>query len=330
MSDNGEHMPAEWEPHQACLIIYPHNISNFRANCEPAGREYRAVARAIAQFEDVLLFCNSQEIADKVRQQLDEEGGSSRITLHVVPSDDSWARDTGPTFLLDSNKQLVGVDWDFNAYGGPEFGCYWPCDKDKALCANMCEAVAVQYGLSVGHLQVPLILEGGSIHTDGEGTVLTTEECLLNPNRNPQLSKKRIEELVLFVLGCTKMIWLPHGVAADEDTNGHVDNWACFARPGEVILCWCDDEADENYWRCRESMEVLENEVDAKGRKLKVYKLPPPPPMVSFENWLCSLSLAHAQFRCGPFHASSFSFSYNLRLTVLHTGRCGNPRFGVH
>jgi len=114
---------------------------------------------------------------------------------------------------------------------------------------------------------------------------MATEECLLNPNRNPQLSKKQIEEHVLKALGCNKMIWLPHGIAADEDTNGHVDNWACFARPGEVILSWCDDATDENYKRCRESMAVLEKEVDAKGRKLKVHKLPPPPPMVSPERF---------------------------------------------
>lgn len=281
MPNNGRRMPAEWEPHRATLMTYPHNLSVFRAKCEPAGRQYRAVARAIAQFEDVLLFCNTQELAHQVKKLLDEEGGSSRITLHVVPSDDSWARDPGPMFCLDSNKCLVGVDWDFNAYGGPELGCYWPCDKDKALCVNMCKAVGEQYGVSVDHVKVPLVLEGGSIHTDGEGTVLTTEECLLNPNRNPQLSKKQIEEHVLKSIGCTKMIWLPHGVAADEDTNGHVDNWACFARPGEVILSWCDDEADDNYGRCRESMEVLEKEVDAKGRKFKVHKLPPPPRMVS-------------------------------------------------
>jgi agmatine deiminase len=262
-------------------MTYPHNRQVWRSNCEPAGDQYRAVARAIAQFEDVLLFCNTQELADKVRKVLDKEGGAERIYCHVAPSDDSWARDPGPTFVLDSFKRLVGIDWDFNAYGGEKEGCYWPCDKDKALCTKMCEAVAAQYGIYVGRHKVPLVLEGGSIHTDGEGTVLTTEECLLNPNRNPQLTKKEIEDHVLKALGCTKMIWLPHGVANDEDTNGHVDNWCMFARPGEVILSWCDDDSDENYKRCRESMAVLEKETDAKGRKLKVHKLPPPPPMVS-------------------------------------------------
>lgn len=257
---------------------------------------------------------------------MDEEGGSSRITLHVVPSDDSWARDPGPTFCLDSNKRLVGVDWDFNVYGGLESGCYWPCDKDKALCVKMCKAVEEQYGLTVNHVKVPLVLEGGSIHTDGEGTVLTTEECLLHPNRNPQLSKKQIEEHVLKAIGCTKMIWLPRGIAADEDTNGHVDNWACFARPGEVILSWCDDEADDNYWRCRESMEVLEKELDAKGRKFKVHKLPPPPPMVS--SIACCLSSA-GPCRCHFTCPLLPQFPHRLRSTVLHTEGCGNPCRGI-
>ena len=177
--------------------------------------------------------------------------------------------------------RLIGLDWDFNAYGGEKEGCYWPCDKDKALCGNMCKAVAKQYGIKVETRKVPMILEGGSIHTDGEGTVMATMECLLNKNRNPSMTKEEIEAMVTKSLGCTKMIWLPHGVANDEDTNGHVDNWCMFARPGEVILSWCDDPTDENYTRCRESMEVLEKETDAKGRKFKVIKLPPPPPMVS-------------------------------------------------
>jgi agmatine/peptidylarginine deiminase len=145
----------------------------------------------------------------------------------------------------------------------------------------MCKAVEKQYGIKVETRKVPMILEGGSIHTDGEGTVMATMECLLNKNRNPSMTKQEIEAMVTKSLGCTKMIWLPHGVANDEDTNGHVDNWCMFARPGEVILSWCDDPTDENYTRCRESMEVLEKETDAKGRKLKVIKLPPPPPMVS-------------------------------------------------
>jgi agmatine deiminase len=285
MTTEGERRwPAEWESHKATIITYPHNRTTFRSNCEPAAKQYRAVARAIAQFEDVLLFCNTKELADRARKELDSEGGAQRIHILIAPSDDSWCRDSGPTFIIESSssggKRLVGLDWNFNAYGGPKEACYWPCNKDQALKKHICDAAA-HLGLSVQCLKVPLVLEGGSIHTDGEGTVLTTEECLLNPNRNPDMTKQEIQNTILEALGCSKMIWLPRGIAADNDTNGHVDNFAMFARPGEVILSWCDDPSDENYDRCHEAMKVLEREVDAKGRKLTVHKLPCPPPMVS-------------------------------------------------
>ena len=121
----------------------------------------------------------------------------------------------------------------------------------------------------------------GSFHTDGEGTILTTEECLLNKNRNKNMSKEEIERKILNYLGATKVIWLPFGLAFDEDTNGHVDNIACFARPGEVILSWTDDENDINRQRFEEAERVLIQEVDAKGRNLKINKLHIPSTMVS-------------------------------------------------
>lgn len=125
---------------------------------------------------------------------------------------------------------------------------------------------------------------GGSIHTDGEGTLLVTEECLLNANRNPHLSRWRIEELLKRSLGVIKIVWLPHGLDADEDTNGHVDNFCCFLKPGHVILAWTDDEMNdlENFSRCREAESLLVSSMDAKGRTLQVHKLQLPPPLVCF------------------------------------------------
>jgi len=278
-------MPAEWEKHQACLILYPHNPSTFREDCIPAQEQVLSVAQAIATNgnEDVILFCKNQEIADLLREKLKRNDASkSRILVAVCPSDDTWARDTGPTFVVSNDGSLTGVDWNFNAYGGKKEGCYWPCDLDKQVASAMCEFLSTHYQEPITTRKVPLILEGGSIHTDGQGTVLTTEECLLNSNRNPNMSKDEIESTILSALGCTKMIWLPLGLAADEDTNGHVDNLACFSQPGHVVLSWTDDEGvdPENYSRCRQAMQVLESQVDAQGRSLTIHKLHLPPPMV--------------------------------------------------
>eukprot|EP00978_Attheya_sp_CCMP212_P005914 scaffold13199_cov62-Attheya_sp.AAC.6 len=288
--------PAEWAHHFACIVIYPHNASVFRSStpsiaskCDLARAEVRNVARAIGRCgEHVLLFCDSEEEAntlkkvlrlEHVRSDVDPEA-VGQISVHVCESDDSWARDTGPTFVF-SDTSLIGLDWKFNAYGGPDDGCYWPCNKDQKVSSTMCHVVRNETSQTVRHRPVDIILEGGSIHTDGEGTVLATEECLLNPNRNPSLTKPEIEEKVLSALGCQKLIWLPRGLAADEDTNGHIDNMTCFTAPGEIVLSWCDDEeADkDNYDRCREAMAVLELATDAKGRSIQVHKLMVPPPM---------------------------------------------------
>lgn len=291
-------MPAEWHPHEACLITYPHNAGVFRSDkskCDLARAEVRNVARAICYQgkENVYLFCNTQEEVEELQSLLDKESAdqvlgskdSANIFVLLCPSDDSWCRDTGPTFAFsEESNQVVGLDWDFNAYGGPEEGCYWPCDLDQKVAKTMIDALCSRYAPTVDiiHEKVDdLVLEGGSFHTDGEGTILTTEECLLNPNRNPHLSKGQIEIILKEKLGASKVIWLPNGIAFDDDTNGHVDNIATFARPGEVVLSWTDDVDDVNYERFKAAEDVLLNEFDAKGRNIKVHKLHVPNPMVS-------------------------------------------------
>ncbi|KAL7558216.1 hypothetical protein ACA910_016097 [Epithemia clementina (nom. ined.)] len=289
-------MPAEWSKHDACLILYPHSPFTFRL--DKARREVEQLARSMSTVgnERVILYCNNEMDRDELRAQLlsqmpgssemdsDNKNLFSNIQLEICPSNDTLARDTAPTFVYreeaasgsSSKAELIGLDWQFNAYGGPEEGVYWPCDLDCQIASVMCRQ------LSVLCRSVPIVLEGGSIHTDGEGTILTTEECLLNPNRNPTLSKADIEKLVLAELGASKMIWLPDGVAFDSDTNGHIDNWACFVRPGHVVLAWTDNEKNDsmNYERCRRALQILENCTDAQGRNLTVHKLYLPSPVV--------------------------------------------------
>lgn len=340
-------MPAEWEKHRACLILYPHNTGVFRngpnpndqaapsssssssssaakgdiaqssstgETCAPARYEVRNVARSICRHgkEDVFLLCNTDDDAEELRAVLRKEGGGvekpqqNQIIVQVCESDDSWCRDTGPTFVRretigfssesqgeTSVRELVGLDWKFNAYGGPEEGCYWPCTKDQQVAGNVCDLLSKYYHVNddkrtttiantstqITTEKIDIILEGGSFHTDGEGTILTTEECLLNPNRNPNLTKDQIESILFTHLGASKIIWLPCGLANDDDTNGHVDNIATFAKPGEVVLSWTDDVNDANYERCKAAEEVLLQEFDAEGRNFVIHKLFLPKPM---------------------------------------------------
>eukprot|EP00980_Cylindrotheca_fusiformis_P011825 scaffold2816_cov121-Cylindrotheca_fusiformis.AAC.41 len=277
-------MPGEWEPHQACLILYPHNPQTFRL--KKAQKEVLRVARAIAHQggETVFMLCKDHEQSKQLKEELQDDD----IRIFVCPSDDTWVRDTGPTLCWNEQRnELIGLDWDFNAYGGPIEGCYWPCDKDKEIAANVCKNI-----LNVSSYKVPMVLEGGSIHTDGEGTLLVTEECLLNRNRNPHLSKHSIEHLLKQSLGVSKIVWLPHGLDADEDTNGHVDNFCCFSKPGNVILAWTDDEKNdlENFMRCREAESLLKSITDAKGRSFQIHKLNLPPSMTYTEEEARSLA----------------------------------------
>lgn len=191
----------------------------------------------------------------------------AHVTLVEMNSDDCWARDTGPTIVTNAAGECRGVDWGFNAWGGHKGGLYYPWNQDEEVAAQM----LAQHGMA--RYDAPLILEGGSIHVDGEGTCLTTAECLLNENRNPHLTKEQIEAHLRDSVGVTSFIWLDEGVYMDE-TDGHIDNMCCFVRPGEVALHWTDDQNNPQYARSVAALKVLEAAVDAKGRKLKVWKLP--------------------------------------------------------
>ena len=160
-----------------------------------------------------------------------------------------------------------GTHWTFNSWGGLNGGCYDYWEDDLLVAGKICDIERCK------RYKYQMILEGGSISFDGEGTLLTTEECLLNPNRNPNMTKAEIEAELKRGLGVEKVIWLPKGLFGDVDTNGHVDNFCVFARPGEVLLSWTDDEKDPQYPISQEAFKLLEEATDAKGRHLKIHKL---------------------------------------------------------
>lgn len=259
-------MPGEFEPHSGCWMAWPERPDNWRLGAKPAQEAFAAVAEAIAASEPVTMAVSDAQF-ENCRAML-----PPRVRVVEVSTDDAWMRDTGPTFLVDGKGGLRGVDWHFNAWGGTEGGLYFPWDRDDRVAAKVLEVEGAD------RYRAPIVLEGGAIHVDGEGTVLTTEECLLNPNRNPELSREQIERGLLEHVGAEKVIWLGAGAFEDE-TDGHVDNLACFARPGTVLLSWTDDGDDPQHGISRDARERLEAATDAHGRPLEVVTLPSPGPL---------------------------------------------------
>ena len=258
---DGYRMPAEFEPQDGVWMLWPERNDNWRSGAKPAQETFCQVARAIARFEKVTM-CVSAGQYQNARARLPEE-----IRVVEVSSNDAWVRDCGPTFLVNGQGGLRAVDWTFNAWGGLYDGLYFPWDKDDQVAQKICEMVDVDSYRTEG-----FVLEGGSIHVDGEGTVLTTEMCLLSPGRNPDLSKAEIEEKLCQYLGCEKVLWLRDGIDPDE-TNGHIDDVACFVAPGEVACIWTEDKDNPFYQAAQDAYRTLSQATDAKGRRLKVHKL---------------------------------------------------------
>jgi len=269
-ANDGFRMPAEWEPHAGTWMLWPERPDNWRERAAPAQRAYAAVAAAIARSEPVTMGVSAAQF-ERARALL-----PSGVRVVEISSNDAWMRDVGPTFVVDRRRRVRGIDWVFNAWGGKDGGVYADWSLDDQVAAKVLEIE------SQPRYRAPFVLEGGSIHVDGQGTLLVTEECLLNPNRNPALRRGQIESLLERHLGVREIVWLGRGVFNDE-TDGHVDNLCCFVRPGEVVLTWCDDPEDPQYDISRATYEVLVKAKDARGRRLKIHKLPQPGPLYMSE-----------------------------------------------
>lgn len=263
---DGYRMPAEWEPHCGCWMVWPERTDNWRLGAKPAQAAFVAVAEAIASGEPVTMAVSAAQFAN-ARHQLPDS-----VRVVEISTNDSWMRDIGPTFVVDGDGGVRGVDWIFNAWGGLVDGLYFPWDLDDATAHKVLQVERL------GRYRAPLVLEGGAIDVDGQGTVLVTAETMLSPGRNPDLSRERITELLCEYLGASTVIFLPWGVYNDE-TNGHVDNFCRFVEPGKVMLTWTDDESDPQWERSRAALEVLERERDAQGRALEVVRIHQPGPI---------------------------------------------------
>ena len=312
---DGFYMPAEYSRHDGTIMIYPVRPGSWRKDRAGALYSFANVFIEILKRENLYLIADKAHwkeardfmdeiitdyvqgtgrlVAPMTKEEEDRiiaEGESlfanedtlytvsdvleNRCLIPPIDSDDAWARDVGPTFVVRDNAgskaEIRGINWSFNAWGGEVDGLYASWDKDDKVASSFCDLIELPF-----YDAQPFVLEGGSIHCDGEGTAMVTESCLLSEGRNPAMSREEIEGKLREYLNVEKVLWLPRGIYNDE-TNEHVDNVCAFVAPGEVVLAWTDDENDPQYELSRADLEYLEKETDAKGRSIVVHKLPIP------------------------------------------------------
>ena len=258
---DGFYMPAEFEPHSGTIMIFPERPGSWPYGAEPALPSFLEIWKQISESEKLFLITSQ-----KTRQKAEILCKNLKnIEILEIAQDDAWARDTAPTFVRNPESgEVRGIDWQFNAWGGTFDGLYADWKDDNALASAFCRKT----GLNCYNAQ-HFVLEGGSVHSNGQGILMTTEACLLSQGRNPELSKKQITEILCEYLNAEHVIWLPHGIYQDE-TNEHVDNICAFIRPDEVVLAWTDNKNDPQYAFSASCLEILEHE------KLTVHKLPVP------------------------------------------------------
>jgi agmatine deiminase len=262
----GYHMPAEWEKHSAVWLAWPHDPLTFPSRVESAENTYVQIVRAIHESETVNLFVKSQRTKQKVTCMFKEAKiDTEQVRFFVHRYADVWFRDYGPTFVVNNNHELAMVHWIFNAWG----------EKYDTLLKDRVIPDVINAKMRLPCFEPGIVLEGGSIDVNGKGTVLTTEQCLLNKNRNPNLTKLEIETYLRNYLGAINAIWLKSGILGD-DTDGHVDDIARFVNPKTIVCAYEEDASDENYSILKENYELLQNARDQDGKQLNVVKLPMP------------------------------------------------------
>lgn len=263
----GYRWPAEWEPHAATWLSWPHNQRTWPRHFEPIPERFAEFARTLARFEPVHILAGGSAVLATARALV---GACPQITLHDIPTNDAWCRDHGPTFLSGPPSLSAAlVDWEYNAWGGK----YPPFTDDNAVPGRIADLLGRQ------RFQPGIILEGGGIDGNGAGTILTTESCLLNPNRNPRLDRTAIEQYLADYLGARHVIWLRGGDLAGDDTDGHVDQLARFVDATTIVVAWEDDPTDENFESARSNFWQLLETPRLDGGAWRVIPLPLPSPV---------------------------------------------------
>jgi agmatine deiminase len=283
-------MPAEWERHAATWLSWPHNPATWPGKVEVIPPTWVEMVRALLPGEEVHLLVSDEVVEEQARRLLGAAGLlGPRLHLHRVKTNDgAWMRDVGPTFVTrraGGRGETAAIDWTYNAWGGK----YGPWDDDDRVAAQ----VAAIAGVPV--FRPGIVLEGGSIEVNGRGTLLTTEACLLNPNRNPTLGRADIERVLREHLGVTRILWLGEGIAGD-DTDGHIDDLTRFVDERTVVTVMTEDPSDPNHAILAENYRRLEEMRDQDGEPLRVLTLPMPAAVVYEEQ---QLPASYANFYIG-------------------------------
>lgn len=272
----GYRMPAEWEPHQATWLSWPHNRESWPGKFESILPVYAKTAALLARSEPVHINVNDDAMQAQASALIDEAGGGGDVHFHHFPTNDAWCRDHGAIFVTQrestsepDRERVIAIDWEYNAWGGK----YPPFDLDDQIPQKMAAA------LGVPCIAGGMVLEGGSIDVNGRGLLLTTESCLLNPNRNPHLTRDQIESRLGDMLGIGKVLWLGDGIVGD-DTDGHVDDITRFVSADTVVTAVETDPDDENFEPLQQNLERLTGMTDLDGNPLRIVELPMPPAVV--------------------------------------------------
>lgn len=269
-------MPAEWEPHAGTWLAWPHRLSDWPGKFAPIGPVYAEIVRHLSRHETVnVVVASAKQHAAVKRLLVAVEAVMDRVKFWECPTDRSWLRDSGPIFVKDSKGKTVALDWHFNAWA--KYNDWQNDDRVPEFVANATGKRRVQPKLGKRRI----VLEGGSIDSNGEGLLLTTEECLLSrvQERNPPLDRKGYEALFAQFLGVRKVLWLGRGIEGD-DTHGHVDDLARFVGPRTIVTVMEENEADPNCEVLKENYDRLKGFRDAEGRKFDIVLLPMPKPVV--------------------------------------------------
>ena len=264
--EQGFYMPAEWEKHDAIWLAWPHDPTTFPDRVERVEATYVQIVKEIHLNESINLFVTSEIAKEKVIKLFKKEHiDLNRVNFFVFDYADVWFRDYGPIFIKNNKHELAMVHWDFNSWGEK----YETLLKDKQIPNVINQKMALKC------FKPGIVLEGGSIDVNGKGTLLTTEQCLLNSNRNPHLKRKEIEQCLSEYLGVTNFIWLKSGILGD-DTDGHIDDLARFVNENTIVCGFQEDQNDVDYNALEENYDTLCQAADQDGKKMRVVKLPMP------------------------------------------------------
>ncbi|HEY2412069.1 MAG TPA: agmatine deiminase family protein [Pirellulaceae bacterium] len=267
----GYRWPAEWEPQASVWLAWPRNPNTWPDHFEPVPAEFAQLVRLLADYEPVNILAGGRDVMAQARSLV---GELKNVTLHDIPTNDSWCRDHGPTFLSFSpspspSRPPALIDWGYNAWGGK----YPPYDLDNEVPRHIAE-------LQNRRRFVPgIILEGGAIDGNGDGCILTTKSCLLNPNRNPQLDQSGIEKYLHDYLATERILWLTGGEIAGDDTDGHIDQIARFVNPTTIVVSTCNEKSDDNLEPTQQNVRELRQLTDQHGRAFEIIQLPLPRPL---------------------------------------------------